>query len=490
MDATQSFEYGRHLQSAASQPPTSLVAPEDLSFCASRVLMLAQFVRRSTPQLSELIENVLGDLAGLRPDSAFRRVRDDSARWESSPVFWTLACHMLSHTLAEFSKDTPAETLTELRSSLGDWFPRLRKTLEVQPRPLAEVHLVCLQTYLTLAAIFHDLGAMRWGVETLMGEVVKPELLTGALQLECAGMAAGILTGPSDEPRRMQIAGVLDQIAATNPQASELRKAIGGVVTRDPLQSTTSVRSTKGKRPKSGGPSFVGGLLESYGWLLPWAFGLLVVGSCVWGFGKFYDWFEGSSHVGNQSLGQFYERMEANNEEKKGGGDSSNTDTMVAAPTPIESWPTQDAPASTPANGSSPTSPSPAPKMVSGNPAQLDKIVARHTAWLRPQLIQPRKIVSSANAPTYFGKLINADKNVLNGTATVRYNFTWFENGEPVGVQWIESEYKWENGEWQLASAVRCLNEQDIDGSLMYVTDSADRQWAMSLFKPNPFYPY
>ncbi|MDK2971337.1 MAG: hypothetical protein PWP23_1092 [Candidatus Sumerlaeota bacterium] len=501
-------EHGKFLRRFVTEPVTSLVRQEDLSYCASRLLLLRQYVGRRDPALGDLLEKTLEDLARLSPNSALDRLRGGEGTWGNSPVYWCLANHVLAQVLSEFSAEVPASTVTELRSSLGQWFPRLRETLEqVGGLALDDKFLVCLQCFLTQCAIFHDAGSFEWAGERMLG-AVTPQSLDSEVAVECAALLAGIFSRPQDEGVQAQLVGMLTQAgAAGNTMAKEAVGSMAGLIVVDPMRHSTSTTTlpvegsrgpsklvqTPGSKKKAKKSFSIGETIGTYSWLIILLVVIAVCLGCIGGVGWVYDWFEHNSNVGNQSIKDWYATAEANNDATRnqdGGLAVSETpepiedilaDVVTPVPTPTI--------APTP-----PPTPTPAPLSEEEIRAAFDVLNEKHTRFMKSRLGIPRQAesINGGATVTVHCEYIRTDPPIISKIggwkASVTHRIKWFEERTHVGTHSIEARYEWTGTEWKLTAAARCLNVKDAHGNTVYATSADERAWAEALFTYNPFY--
>lgn len=520
MNPSRNTEQGRFLRSFVSEPVSSLVRPEDLAFCASRLLRLSQFARRTERGLAELMELALQDLSRLDPESALDRVHEAQRMWPERAETWGLACHVLAHTLSEFSREASAGVIEELRTSLEDWYTRFRSGIEGRPAPADATQLTLLQCYVTQAAIFHDTGAMEWGCEQLL-EALSPELLASDAGLETGEFLSGLFSRPGDEQARQQLGAVAARAGETSPKARLLAERLGagsklgrpgdpppaathGMPSDDRNWKKQVAAGRKGKKEKEKSKVrvWIEEAIESYAWIIGPLAILAVGGICVLGFGRFYDWFEATSPVGDQSLQDWYRtaaaQREAREASEREGGVAPATDIGIDI-AEIEGRLAEldQAPPAEPgeANAATPT-PSP-PVAESSSPEEtLRELLALHTRWMRPALAVPREEVASLREPGQrveaWGEYVSTTHELIeeNGElqARVFHTIRWLENGSGAGQQYIEVRYAHRDAEWELVGAARRLTPPDENDAPSYVTDPDDLSWARELFEENPFY--
>lgn len=503
MSFRHTTEQGRFLRKFVSEPVTSLVRQEDLSFCASRLLLMGQYIRRRDVALATLIEDCLQDLARLSPNGALERLHAGQPTWQASPVYWCLACHVLAQVLSEFSAETPASTVTDLRTSLGTWFPRLREILEDPALPADDLLLVCLQCYLTQCAIFHDLGSFDWGAERLLG-LITPETLASEVAMESTALLMGIYSRPQDEEVQRVLAGTLERAASTgNEHARRGAQSLAGIVLPDfsrasgssaaagrsgPPASRTGVRksSSSSRRPLG---TLIAETLGSYSWLIGVLVFLGILLCCLSGVGKMYEWFENNSNVGQQSLSDWYKRAEAANQSRR-------EDDRVAearAPRPWEA-PETPAPVVSPPEPTPDATPTPPPRTEEEIRAAFQQLHERHTRLMQSRLGLPRQTRSFNGDETVTARAeyIRSNPPVLSSIggwkASAVHQIRWFENDVHVATHSIEARYEWNGTEWRLLGAARSFNVRDAHGNLVYATAPEERAWAEALFAHNPFY--
>lgn len=508
MDYRKVVEYGRFLRAFVEEPASALVRPEDLAYCASRLLLLAQFVRREDRALAALIEGSLQDLAAMNPEGAIRRVREGRSVWEATPIYWALSCHVLAHTLSEFTRETSPATVAELRHSLADWFPRFRHSLEARGAGGDERQIVCLQCYLTQCGIFHDVHAMAWCKDRLLA-TLSPERLNTEVALEAAALLAGFLSRDEEAASRSHLAMLLDRAASQSPSARQARESLSDIIPSRPehvMPSSTAtisprteaagrkpVRVKKSKAKKSGGGAMAS-LLESIAPFLGPAIliGLLI--GCVWGFGQFFDWFENTSHVGQQSLGDWYRNARQSNEERAAAeaarAAEEALEALQAASGPEMAEPELlDEPSLAIATPEPEAAPEPAdPREV------FEEILARDTRSFTSRVRVPREMVTAAGGrATTHGEFVRVDKYTVSQSgrehSTASFAIRWFENGQPKGLQTIDARYAWDGSVWELVGAARSVSPPETpDEQRQYVLSAEERAWAASLFQENPFY--
>ncbi|MBX3729009.1 MAG: hypothetical protein KF858_07470 [Candidatus Sumerlaeia bacterium] len=503
MSYRHTIEQGRFLRKFVSEPVTSLVRQEDLSFCASRLLLMGQYVRRRDVALATLIEDCLQDLARLSPNGALDRLRTGQPTWPASPVYWCLACHVLAQVLSEFSAETPASTVTDLRTSLGTWFPRLRETLEDPALPVDDLLLVCLQCYLTQCAIFHDLASFEWGAERLFA-LMTPDLLASEVAMESTALLMGIYSRPQDEETQRVLAGMLERAAASgNELARRGAQSLAGIVLPDFSRASTSaaprapaggsktaVRKSSTSNRRSFG-ALVGETLGSYSWLIGVLIFVGIFVCCIGGVGKMYEWFENNSNVGQQSLSDWYKRAESANQSRR----EDDRAAELRAPIPWEAPETPEPVVATPEPTPEATpTPAPQPRTEQEIRAALQQTLERHTRLMQSRLGLPRQTRSFNGDETVTARAeyIRSNPPVITSVggwkASAVHQIRWFENDVHVATHSIEARYEWNGTEWRLLGAARSFNVRDAHGNLVYATAPEERAWAEALFAHNPFY--
>ncbi len=515
-------EYARDVRAVVNQPRTTLVRPDDLSWSASRLLRLTQMLKDTQPDLCALIEGCLGDIAALQPDRAVERVRAVGERRPQDPVVWALACHVLAQILSEYSSEASAETVTDLRGSLGEWFGKLQQAIEDRGLSADEATLVCLQAMVGQCALFHDADALDWASGRLLF-VLAGGRLGSDVRLQCAALAAGLVSGTAYADDRARLTGLLDEAGKENPEALKIRELLGGVVhsvdlmkssmeaVRRGSQSTKAVpRAGAGKKRKKPGVSLAAFWESVAGWI-PWLLVVGVLGGCLWGAGLAWDWLEGTAPVGNQTLKDSYAQMRAQNEARREREEAEANAPAIPESDPGYSSPDQgpgvpdfEAAPPEPVTAVSPTprptaipTPEPTPDI---RETALSRITQRDAGRMRARVRLQRSVVPPTQAIVpgvqprnvrVWGEYIRTEPVYDPATpqqATVKYWVNWFEDGSELGLQWIDSRYEWTGETWEMTAAARCLNRQNAEGLLVYVLDDVETRWAKALFERNPFY--
>jgi hypothetical protein len=509
-------EQGKSVRDSANQPVTSLVRQEDLAFCAARLLVASRLLAQDRPGLAELIEQTLSDLAAIQPEDAIKRVRDGRTQHLEEPVFWALCCHVLGQTLSEFSRETTPQMLTELRSSLPDWYSRFQDSFRCHKQPYKDPELLALMVYYTQSSIFHDKSAYTWVRPLLVMNVVDQSFCSD-VALELAALAGGALDPQADLNLWRQLVLHLECVDKVPPNAAFVRQAIGGPSTQaisfsserinqrtlNPVQSSNS-KSLADPDDDLGPPKKSRQLLEStvdaVAPFLPWLAVVAVGALCVAGFGMGIDWVFNTSPVGNQTLSQSYEQMRKQNEERSAlfTEESTPAPLDLALATPSEPPLAVEQPTPVPTPEPSPTPvPTPAAPVFTARdgtpelaPAPPDLI-----AWAQgviPDLSVHLK-VARVNAIGYekFGKL-NGDPLVYVNPqnpdqALVYFPIRWMENDKEDPNQALEARMERQNGQWILIQAMRCTEMSPA--GVERVQDVAEIAWATRIFIDNPFYP-
>jgi len=510
-------EYAKAVRAVVGQPRTSLVRADDLAWSASRLLKLAQVSRDRDAALAQLVDDCLGDIAALQPDRAVDRVKAAFAGREKAPEVWVLACHALAQILSEYSSEASAQTITDLRTSLPDWFGKAQKGVEARPVPYDEATLLCLQAIVGQAALFHDMDALDWAAERLMLNI-DPQRM-GDLELESAALCSGLFADPMRTGERQRIGLALDEAAKTNPRALEVRQLLGAAAPPvDPLQKSVEISrrtssvsrqvATKRGKPKKEATGWAK-FWESYGGFVPWIAVLGVMGLCIWGAGKAWDYIEGTAPVGDRTLKDSYAEMRTVNEQARAKAEEEANapaipesdpnyvppatpgETPAAEATPFEAVPT---PEPTP-EPSPPPPPAPDPRVVA-----LEAVADRDAADLRARIrmrrdvIPPGQRVAAGVQPKalrVYGEYIRREASLDpadQAKGVVKYWIAWYEDGRPMGEQWIDGRYEWNGTDWKLSAAARSLNRTNEQGLVMYVLDDPETKWAAGLFVDNPFY--
>ncbi|MGF1571868.1 MAG: hypothetical protein ACFCU1_02220 [Sumerlaeia bacterium] len=520
-------EQGRGIAQAAHQPVTSLVRQEDLSFCASRLLMASRMIGNDDSVLAELIENTLGDMAAILPEDALKRVKNARGAYPDEPIYWGLSCHVLAQILSEYSREASAHVIMELRSCLPDWFGRFQEAFRSHKQPYKDLELLALMVYFAQTAIFHDKGAYSWVRQTMLYNVVQQPFCSETA-LELAALAGGALDPSSDQAQWRQLIEHLEDIDKVPPAAASVRAAIGGPALNsfDFVTSKTNrgaVGHSKaaatdeplGDDEKSKLTLLMENFLEKFGIFLPWGGAIIIGGFCLWGSGMFLDKVFNTSPVGNQTLSENYEQMRKMNEQRKieaekaaalenGEIESANPEDSQLLDEPEEAGPEIPEPVEVAALPEIPVptpqpTPTPTPEPLSTaftpeNAAGAGELPQSIVQEINHRLVQlpPRlKLARMAQTGHYkYGRLSGNPLVYVNPTnpsqAIIYYPISWFESGKPPQPQLLETHMVKQGEKWSISFAVRCT--ELTPAGPVRVSQPEDRAWVQTLFIENPFY--
>lgn len=516
-------EQGRGISRAAHQPVTSLVRQEDLSFCASRLLMSSRIISSEDSVLSELIENTLGDLAAILPEDALKRVKNSRGAYPDEPIYWALSCHVLAQILSEFSRETSAQVIMELRGCLGEWFGRFQDAFRAHKQPYKDLELLALMVYFAQTAIFHDKSAYTWVRQAMSYNVVQQPFCSDTA-LELAALLGGALDPTADQALWRQLIQHLEDVDKVPPNAALVRQAIGGPaldsfdftseknakkVTHHSRSSLSEPATTDDEKSKV--TLWMEGFLEKFGIFLPWMGVILVGGLCLWGSGMFLEKIFDTSPVGNQTLSENYEQRRKMNEQRKkdeeAAAQSPQSETPIevaVAPVPeVDPNPEVElaqAPTPTPVPTPLPTpAPTPAPvgltspfrpanaSGVGELPEPLVQAISKKLLLLPPRLKLARLTMTGHYK---YGRLSGNPMVYVNptneGQAIVYYPIEWTESGKPAQPQFIETHMEKGANSWGISFVARCT-ELTPNGPTR-VSTAEEVAWAQTLFIENPFY--
>ncbi|MEQ8822705.1 MAG: hypothetical protein RLY93_20905 [Sumerlaeia bacterium] len=225
--------------------------------------------------------------------------------------------------------------------------------------------------------------------------------------------------------------------------------------------------------------------------------GIVAMILCCLGFvGWAFDWMMDTSHVGQDSLSDWYEKNEAHREREKSRQEDREIAVVEAAPGPTP----EPTPAPTPARTPPPGLPNPFERPAPGaenrsaqsaggglfTPEEtLAAAVATDARRIAPRVAQPRTLgTADGLTHTVVSRLTGHEHSLEDpNTATAKFFLQTSLNGAPAELQWLEVKYQRQlDGTWLVTSAVRCLNRRDGGGRLLYAMAPAERVWAQGLF--------
>lgn len=314
------IQQGKAIRETINQPMTSAIRRDDISFCSSRILAAIPLVQENDPTLAVVIEGILEDLAAIQPDDAIRKVKDHSVTYPESAIFFATACHVVAQTNAEFMSETSPQTVSEIRESLTNWFQRFKDVLSRREPPYNDLEVCCLQIFISQASIFHEKDAYNWAIDKTF-LAMEPSRFSSRFVVDLVCLAGGSMDWNKDEGRYIQFLEKMEEARDTFTYTDLVIRLIGGPKL-DELSRPKSKKKSKKKKAKDENKKFflvqwIEDALETVGWALP-VIGLVLVGwLCLWGFGKFYSYFEDTSYVGQQSLSEWYENSEKMREQQK-----------------------------------------------------------------------------------------------------------------------------------------------------------------------------
>jgi len=315
------IQQGKAIRETINQPMTSAIRRDDISFCSSRILAAIPLVQENDPTLAIVIEGILEDLAAIQPDDAIRKVKEHSVTYPESAIFFAAACHVVAQTNAEFMSETSPQTVSEIRESLTNWFQRFKDVLGRREPPYNDLEVCCLQVFIAQASIFHEKDAYNWAIDKTF-LAMEPSRFSSRFVVDLVCVAGGSMDWNKDEGRYIQFLERMEEARDAFTYTDLVIRLIGGPKLDELSRSKSKKKSKKKNKDKDENKKFflvqwIEDTLEAVGWALP-VIGVVLVGwLCLWGFGKFYSYFEDTSYVGQQSLSEWYENSEKMREQQK-----------------------------------------------------------------------------------------------------------------------------------------------------------------------------